>query len=330
MKKEVFLTGFMIELLTSCAGKRQEPLTAEPYQPAPDREAFSGEETTERGLYSVNAAAEEKAAETEMRGIKAAAQETAAQEPETIWIYDIDEGCLMVPYLPQLPHHSYDWSKLKRDGSFLAYEGDNAAEALTGIDVSKFQGEIDWEKVGNTEEISFAIVRLGHRGYESADITLDPFYERNVEGALDAGLLVGAYFFSQAVNVQEAVEEADFVYENVKKYDIEGPIVFDTEKVKFDDYRTEGLSRAELTDCAAAFCERIRGYGYEPMIYANAKWLTTRLELERLTDYRIWYADYEEEPLYPYWFDMWQYSNEGKVDGIDTPVDMNLYFRPEK
>lgn len=254
-----------------------------------------------------------------------------APEPgaDTMQIYDIDEGYLTVPYLPRLPHHSYDWSGLKRNGSFLAYEGGSDTDALIGIDVSKFQGEIDWEKVGNTEEISFAIVRLGHRGYESADITLDPFYERNVEGALDAGLLVGAYFFSQAVNVQEAVEEADFVYEYVKKYDIEGPIVFDTEKVKFNDYRTEGLSRAALTDCAAAFCERIREYGYEPMIYANAKWLTTRLDLERLTEYKIWYADYEEEPLYPYWFDMWQYSNEGEVRGIDTPVDMNIYFRPE-
>lgn len=257
-------------------------------------------------------------------------KKASGQDSDTMQIYDIEEGYLTVPYLPQLPHHSYEWSKAKRNGSFLTYDDSRYAGSMIGIDVSKFQGEIDWEKVGNTHEISFAIIRLGHRGYESGGITLDPFYERNVEGALEAGLMVGVYFFSQAVNAEEAVEEADFVYEHVKKYAVEGPVVFDTEEIKADDYRTKGLSNAQITDCTIAFCDRMEEYGYEPMIYANAKWLTTCLELERLTKYKVWYADYEEEPLYPYWFDMWQYSNMGRIDGINTVVDMNIYFQPEK
>lgn len=353
MKRNIWLAVMGLVCLTACGSKTEEARTA----PRPDQAVTvstfdAGEEIPETEAYRTEAEEKEKGAgqETAAQPEEGAAAEKDAQieesvqseevvraeevvqseevvrAEETMLIYDIDEGYLTVPYLPWLPHHSYDWSRMKRDGSFLVYEDENYAGSQIGIDVSKFQGEIDWEKVGNMEGLSFVIVRLGHRGYQEGGITLDPFYESNVEGALAAGLSVGVYFFSQAVDVQEAEEEADFVYEHLKEYEIDGPVAFDTEKIKYDHYRTENMSNTEITDCTIAFCKRIREYGYEPMIYANAKWLTTRLELERLTEYKVWYADYEQEPLYPYWFDMWQYSNQGEIDGIDGKVDMNIYF----
>lgn len=323
MNRNIYVLAVVMILLTACGRKQEEIWTVNDQDQAiPVSALYTEEETAETA---------ENESEKEEESERKADGETAEPQTEkTMQIYDIDEGYLTVPYLSWLPHHSYDWDLIRRDGSFLTYEDGNYAGSQIGIDVSRFQGEIDWEKVGNTDEISFVIVRLGYRGYQKGGITLDPCYERNVEGALEAGLTVGVYFFSQAVSVQEAVEEADFVREHLKEFEIEGPVVFDTEKIKFDHYRTENLSNTEITDCTIAFCDRIREYGYEPMIYANAKWLTTRLELERLTGYKIWYADYEEEPLYPYWFDIWQYSNQGKIDGIDGAVDMNIYFRPEQ
>lgn len=249
-------------------------------------------------------------------------------ETQTMTIYDLDEGYLRVPYEASLPHHDYDWDNLSfNEDGFLQYE-----EASLGIDVSRFQGDIDWQQVATEDNIDFAIMRLGFRGYESGKLVLDEKYVQNMEGAAQAGLTLGVYFFSQAVNVEEAVEEADFVCDNLAPYDVKRPVVFDTEKIKFDSYRTENLSKEELTAVTKAFCNRIKERGYQPMIYANAKWLSTRLNLSELTEFEVWYADYEyaekgEEPLYPYWFSMWQYTNKGKIPGIKGDVDVNIYLK---
>lgn len=247
-------------------------------------------------------------------------------------IYDIDDGYMNVPYDPGLPHHAYEWEKLRteKQTGFLNYEDKAYAGQKTGIDVSKFQGNIDWEKVKESG-IDFVMIRMGYRGYSNGKLMLDEKFEQNIKGAADAGIKTGVYFFSQAVNAEEAEEEAEFVLKHIRDYEITYPVTFDTEKIKFDEFRADGLTPEALTEITKTFCSIVKEAGYRPMIYANSQWLTTKLNLEELTEYDIWYADYEytdhgNTPRYPYRFAMWQYSNQGRIDGIEGLVDLNLFF----
>lgn len=240
-------------------------------------------------------------------------------------VYDIEDGYIQVPYLAELEHHNYDWNFITNKEGYKYYQDSNNRISTIGIDVSKYQGDIVWEKVRESG-IEFVIIRLGFRGYGSGQLVLDEYFIQNIEGALEVGIKVGVYFFSQAITVEEAVEEAGFVYDHIKSYDITYPVVFDTEEIKNNEARTDGLEVEELTQITIAFCEKIKEWGYMPMIYANAKWLTTQLDLMQLTDYEIWYADYQEEPIYPYQFRIWQYTEEGSVPGIDGYVDLNVCF----
>lgn len=244
----------------------------------------------------------------------------------TLMIYDIEDGYMQVPYLANVPNHTYDWNNLHEKNGFKYYIDGEGNLSRIGIDVSYFQENIDWTKVKNAG-IDFVMLRLGFRGYsEEGKLVVDEKFHQYMKEAQAAGLDTGIYFFSQAVSEEEAREEAEFVYQECKNYTLACPIAFDTEKIKGDTARTDNLKPEELTDITIAFCEKIKEYGYEPMIYANAKWLTTKLQLECLTDYSVWYADYQENPLYPYTFEMWQYTETGRVDGIEGNVDLNIWF----
>lgn len=258
---------------------------------------------------------------------EAGTEKSTQQDPKgSIEIYDIEDGYMQVPHLPELAHHTYQWSNLHEEGGFNYYIDEGGARSKIGIDVSYFQESIDWERV-KASGIEFVMLRMGYRGYGGdGALVVDEKFHQYITEAQAAGLDTGIYFFSQAISQQEALEEAAFVYRECKEYELKYPVVFDTEKIKGEAARTDGLTPAELTDITKAFCSRIKQYGYEPMIYANAKWLTTKLELERLKEYKVWYADYQREPLYPYDFTMWQYTEEGKVDGIEGNVDLNIWF----
>ncbi len=226
-----------------------------------------------------------------------------------------------------LPLCSYDYGRLKEEDGFKYYtDKDGSKTSRTGIDVSEFQQPVDWNKV-SAAGIEFAMVRVGYRGYGSAGTLVeDKMFRSHMDGALWAGLDVGVYFFSQAVSGEEALEEAQFVLERIGEYDITYPVAFDTEEIKDDTARTDGLDRRQFTDNCIIFCDRIEEAGYDSMIYANMKWMAFTLELERLADYDKWYADYEPVPQCPYEFSMWQYTETGKVSGIDGSVDLNVYF----
>ena len=226
-----------------------------------------------------------------------------------------------------LPLCSYDYGWLKEEDGFKYYtDKDGSRTSRTGIDVSEFQQPVDWNKV-SAAGIEFAMVRVGYRGYGSAGkLVEDKMFRSHMDGALGAGLDVGVYFFSQAVSGEEALEEAQFVLERIGEYDITYPVAFDTEEIKDDTARTDGLDRRQFTDNCIVFCDRIEEAGYDSMIYANMKWMAFTLELERLADYDKWYADYEPVPQCPYEFSMWQYTESGKVSGIDGSVDLNVYF----
>ncbi|MFI3283890.1 MAG: glycoside hydrolase family 25 protein [Erysipelotrichaceae bacterium] len=197
--------------------------------------------------------------------------------------------------------------------------------AKLGIDVSSHQGTIDWDKVADAG-VEFAIIRVGYRGYSLGLLNLDSMFHENIQGAIDAGLEVGVYFFSQAISIDEAIDEANFVLEEIKDYDLQYPIVYDLEKIDYDDYRTSDLTSEEKTDFAMAFCGRILNEGYEAMIYANLTWAMQQFELREIMNYPIWFAQYSNTPDFVHPFEIWQYTQSGVVDGISTSVDLNLDF----
>ena len=213
-----------------------------------------------------------------------------------------------------------------QDGKKFYLDEDGETASRLGIDVSEYQPEVNWQQVKDYG-VDFVIVRLGYRGYgEAGKLVEDSMFRSHVEGALTAGLDVGVYFFSQAVNQAEAEEEAQFVLERIRDYDIKGPVVYDTEEIKNDTARTDNLDGKAFTDHCITFCDAVKAAGYETMIYANMKWMAFTLDLTRLTDYEKWYADYEPLPQCPYEISMWQYTETGQVPGINGNVDMNLWF----
>lgn len=229
--------------------------------------------------------------------------------------------------LDGVPLCRYDYSRLTEENGYKYYIGeDGRIQSKVGIDVSKYQTDIDWPAVKDSG-VDFVIVRLGFRGYGAeGKLTEDERFRSHVEGALGAGLEVGVYFFSQAVNNAEAFEEAQFVLDRLQGYSITGPVVFDTEEIKNAEARTDGLAREQFTENCITFCDAVEAAGYRPMIYANMKWMAFTLDLTRLTQYEKWYADYAAVPQCPYEFSIWQYTESGTVPGVEGNVDINVWF----
>lgn len=240
-------------------------------------------------------------------------------------VYRDTGGIVYAPIDEDLPKNSYDFNNLVDVNGILEYQEDGVSKGIKGIDVSKHQGDIDWEKV-KADGVEYAIIRLGYRGYATGKMLVDENYENNINGALDAGLKVGVYFYSQAISVEEAKEEADLVLENIKDYDITYPVVFDMEEIIDNNVRTSELTTEQRTDITIAFCDKIEKAGYKPVIYANVKWFLAKLDMHKLIKYDKWFAQYRDLPFFPYDFDMWQYGL-GKVDGIKGNADLNISFK---
>lgn len=199
-----------------------------------------------------------------------------------------------------------------------------AGESILGIDVSSHQREVDWQQVAQAG-VKFATVRLGYRGYESGAVLPDRNAMDNLRGAREAGLQVGAYFYSQAISVEEALEEAEFCLELLDGYALDFPLVYDWEYAG-EDTRTGEFNSRTLTDCTIAFCETVKQAGYEPMVYFNTHLARDGFRLEELTAYDFWLAMYDTPMDFPYRVQMWQYTQSGTVPGIDVAVDINLYL----
>ena len=221
------------------------------------------------------------------------------------------------------PYEPIDFDADEETGEVTLTSGN----AMKGIDVSVWQGNIDWTQVKESG-VEFAIIRVGGRGMDEGTLYTDDNAQSYYEGATAAGLKVGAYFFSQAVTVEEAVEEAEFVLDAVKGWDVQMPLVFDWEYMGYD-VRTGKMDARTLTDMAKAFCDTIREAGYEPMIYFGRSQSEDMMKLEELTDYPFWLAMYSTIMDYPYKIQMWQYTDQGTVPGIEGNVDLNLWFMYE-
>ncbi len=246
--------------------------------------------------------------------------------PENL-IYSFENEYVFAPVLEEVEKHSLlEENFQKTEEGLMQYVENGAVTSHKGIDVSKYQGTIDWSAV-KEEGIEYAFIRLGLRGYESAKIVLDEYYEANMKGANSAGVAAGVYFFTQAVTVEEAKEEADFVIEHLAGYDVSCPVVFDVERISGGKGRADQLTKEERTDITIAFCEAVKAAGYTPMIYGNVVCFTRLLDMTKLNDYEKWYAFYDDYMYMPYNVSCWQYTEKGLVDGIPGNVDLNISFK---
>ena len=202
------------------------------------------------------------------------------------------------------------------DGSLVTGSG------TLGIDVSKWNGKVDWEAVKNSG-ISYVIIRCGYRGSSNGALYEDRMFEENIKGATKAGLKVGVYFFTQATDEVEAVYEASFVLDRIKNYKISYPVFLDVEA---SGGRGDKIDKDTRTAVCKAFCQTIQNAGYTAGIYANKTWLEKRMNISDLGAYKIWLAQYSTEPTYTGRYDMWQYTSTGKVGGISGDVDLNLSY----
>lgn len=223
------------------------------------------------------------------------------------------------PPTPTVPPSSLTAEDFVQEDGYLSCI---AAETMLGIDVSHHQQVIDWQQV-KAAGIQFVMIRLGYRGIESGLLKTDDYAQQNLSGAREAGLLVGAYFYSQATSAEEAREEAAYALEVLGDFQLDLPLSFDWEI----ESRTESVDIRTATDCAIAFCTAVEDAGYDPMIYFNSYQATQRLDLLQLTQYPWWLAMYDTDREFPCRFDLWQYTCTGSVPGIDGNVDINLLIK---
>ncbi len=250
-----------------------------------------------------------------------------AADPHEGQVY-IDDGFGMVWITPLegVPVNTLSMADFRITDGKPYYTGQDF-QVRRGVDVSEHQEEINWELAGQAD-LDYAYIRAGYRGYTEGGLFEDPYFKANIKGALDSGLDVGVYFFSQAISAQEAVDEADFLLELLEGYRVTLPVIYDWEKIEGGGARTDDLSSQTLTECALAFCQTVQNAGYEPGVYFNRYLGYYGYDLSQLTDYSFWVAVPGQYPDFYYAADMWQYSFEAEVPGIETPTDMNLLFIP--
>ena len=194
------------------------------------------------------------------------------------------------------------------------------------IDVSEYQHEIDWPKV-KAAGVDVAVIRAGFRGYSSGEMMKDENFDVNMQGAKEAGIDTAVYFFSEAINRKEGEEEAKYVLDMIKGYDINQPIIIDTEYIfEAEDARANDISEDDRTAAVVGFCETIKAAGYTPMVYASRDQFIFYMNIDDIGDYEFWLAAYDT-PVFPYHTEAYQYSPEGWVDGIEGTVDLDVWMR---
>ena len=304
---------------------------------------LSGKELSGTGLTAdAGAASSADASENSASSKNADTSESSVSGPVMLDYIDAWQEWHTMEVDPSVTANSYapdgfsekDGRKYYTDSSEYDAAGDEkkpVMECIQGIDVSEFQGEIDWETVAESG-IEFAFIRAGFRGYgEEGKLVEDTAAVRNLQEAKAAGLKVGVYVFSQAVNEEEAREEAALAIRVLEKADVEAdlPLIYDPEIIKHDDGRANDITREQVALNTAAFSDEVeRLSGYETDIYSNLPWEDHYFDADTMNRYRIWYADYEKIPQTPYHFTWWQYTQEGSVPGIEGLVDIDMWIRP--
>lgn len=224
-----------------------------------------------------------------------------------------------------LARNDYDYSGLVYQKPLMKYYENNTRVSYAGVDISKTQDYVDFLELRRAG-IDFVMLRLGQRGYSSGEITMDEYFMDNLKRASDAGLDVGVYFFSQAVTVEEAEEEAQFVIDTISENKIQYPVVFAMDTIPNEVSRIDSLDKMQRTNIALAFMDKIRENGYFPMIYGDKEWLIQKLSLGSMIGYDVWLSQEKDIPDYPYQFVMWQYTTHGTIAGIAGDANLNICF----
>lgn len=229
-----------------------------------------------------------------------------------------------IPINHDLKRNPYDPEAFYEENGRKRYD-DGVTPVHYGIDVSAYQGKIDWAKAA-ADGVEFAIIRCGYRTYVQGNLGEDEYFEDNMRGALENGLRVGVYFFSQALNLDEAAEELDYLLSLIDGWDVTLPVVCDWEQVMTASSRSRSPNWSSVMDCITFICDGIAAAGYQPMAYFSPSMAYLRLDLARLSAYPTWLAHYVDVTNYYYDFRMWQYGSSGHVSGIDGRVDMDILF----
>ena len=260
------------------------------------------------------------------QAVTAATDTTVKTTGNKIHINDSTLGEIWITELDGVPVNKLDNNNFSADSNLKYYNENGKAASSEGIDISSYSGNIDWKKVKESG-IDFAMIRVGGRGYgEKGEMYTDERALEYINGAKAEGIKVGAYFFSQAVSTEEAIEEADYVKSVLGDIKLDYPVAYDWEIIKDDDARTDSVSASQATECARAFCDRVKELGYTPILYSPSRELYFKYDLSRLADIDIWYCEYANVPTFYYEFSMWQYSATGTIDGIEGAVDLNICF----
>lgn len=235
-----------------------------------------------------------------------------------------EEWVLISPYLTK---NTFDFTKMEDKAGLKRYMENGRKTSYVGVDISKHTGKVNFSSL-KAAGVDYVMIRLGSRGYSTGQITLDENFKENIEGAIEAQIDVGIYFYSQAISQDEAVQEANFVAQNLEPYraHIKYPVAFNMGFVSNDKSRIEGLSREDKTAVSISFLDAVRASGYVPMVYGDKEWLLKEVDLTKLQDYDVWLSQEEEIPDYPYRYAMWQYNTDGVLNGIDGGADLNICF----
>ena len=233
-----------------------------------------------------------------------------------------EDWVLISPYLPK---HEYDFTQLVCQSGIMKYYRDGSQVSYEGIELSEVQDYVDFTAVKKAGT-DFVMLRAGTRGYGTGQLVVDDYFADNLRRASDAGLEVGVYFYSQAITEEEAVEEANLVLESIGEYRISYPVAYVTERIVNDSARTDVLTKTERTAIAKAFLDTVQEAGYKALLYGSKEWLIRQIDMSKLTAYDVWLAQAEDIPDYPYRFNMWQYSTEGRIDGVSGYVNLDISF----
>lgn len=219
-----------------------------------------------------------------------------------------------------------DQVEKQADGTYQ-YVKDGQVASKKGIDVSKYQKNINWSAVA-ADGVEYAFVRVGCRGYGAkGTLVLDEKFGENALGATEHGIKLGVYFFSQAISVDEALEEARLVVKAIKDYDVTYPVAIDIEKVQGQKARQDKLTKEARTEIAIAFCEYIKEAGYTPMVYGDLETFESLIDAEKLSEYDFWISEVDGKMTFPYEFAVWQYSHKGKVPGIKPETSLSISLK---
>lgn len=316
------------------AGNGKDPSEENPVPALSGGIVYSQEELDARIAEAVQTADREEA-ERILGGIKEALSQ-GTTTVETIRPFYPDDLVVVsggrfhfIPIDRSLKLNDYNVANLiKLDTGEFQYMTDGQVTSHKGIDVSTYQGKIDWNLVAQ-DGVEFAIIRVGLRGWGSeGTMKEDAQFKANIEGAVAAGVKVGVYFFTQAITEEEVDEEVQFVLDSIAPYKLDCPVVLDVEKVSDSRARMNKLTQEERTALALRFCQKIEDAGYQPMLYHNTEMGALMIDIAAFEKYDKWYASYSDKMFYPYAYKIWQYSDKGRVNGISGDVDMNISFEP--